>query len=61
MRTLVTIVLVAACGHVPVSPLAAAARAGDFARGRLAAGADINQGLGVNNWPPVIHAVHLSR
>jgi ankyrin repeat protein len=63
MRTfaiLVTIVLVAACGHVPVSPLAAAARAGDLSEvdRLLAAGADINQGSGVNNWPPVIHAVH---
>lgn len=63
MRTvavLLTIVLVGACAHVPVSPLAAAARAGDLIEidRLLATGADINEGSGVNNWPPVIHAVH---
>ena len=63
MRTLailVALVLVGACGHVPVSPLAAAARAGDLAAidRLLMAGADINAGSGVNNWPSVIHAVH---
>ncbi len=43
-----------------MSPLAAAARAGDLVEidRLLAAGADINAGSGVNNWPPVIHAVH---
>lgn len=63
MRTialLVTIVFAAACGHVQVSPLAGAARAGDLTEidRLLAAGADINAGSGVNNWPAVIHAVH---
>jgi hypothetical protein len=53
--------LAAACGPtVPVSPLAAAARSGDLAGidRLLEAGADINQGSGVNDWPPIIHAIH---
>jgi len=43
-----------------VSPLAAAARTGnlDTIDRLLAAGADINAGSGVNEWPPVIHAIH---
>ena len=54
---------VGACGYGPayeVSPLAAASRAGDVAGidRLLAAGADINAGSGVNDWPPVIHAIH---
>ena len=63
MRTiaiLLAVILAGACGHVAVSPLAAAARAGDLTEidRLLAAGADINAGSGVNHWPPVIHAVH---
>jgi ankyrin repeat protein len=63
MRTIALVtalVLVGACGHVAVSPLAAAARAGDLTEidRLLVSGADINAGSGVNNWPPVIHAVH---
>jgi hypothetical protein len=63
MRTiaiLLAIVLAGACGHVAISPLAAAARAGDLGEidRLLAAGADINEASGVNSWPPVIHAVH---
>ena len=56
----VALAVTAACGHVPVSPLAAAARAGKLVEidRLLAAGADIDAGSGVNNWPPVIHAVH---
>jgi ankyrin repeat protein len=51
------------CGWGPpyaVTPLAAASRSGDLAAidRLLAAGADINQGSGVNDWPPVIHAIH---
>jgi hypothetical protein len=44
----------------PVTPLAAAARAGDIKEiDRLAAaGANLNEGSGVNAWPPVIHAIH---
>ena len=54
---------VSACGFgaaYAVSPLAAASRAGDVAQidRLLAAGADINAGSGVNDWPPVIHAIH---
>lgn len=51
----------AACGSgVPVSPLAAATRAGDVAEidRLLASGADINAGSGVNDWPPIVHAIH---
>ena len=60
MAILLALAVAGACGHVPVSPLAAAARAGDLGEiDRLqAAGADINEGSGVNSWPPVIHAVH---
>jgi hypothetical protein len=50
-----------ACGYgVPVSPLAAAARAGDVAEidRLLDAGADVNAGSGVNDWPPIVHAIH---
>ena len=55
-----------ACGDGPayaVSPLAAASRAGDLAAidRLLATGADINAGSGVNDWPPVIHAIHKHR
>ena len=54
---------VSGCGYGPayaVSPLAAASRTGDLAEidRLLAAGADINAGSGVNDWPPVVHAIH---
>jgi hypothetical protein len=44
----------------PLTPLAAAARAGDLQEiDRLvAAGADVNAGSGVNSWPPLLHAIH---
>src|SRR5688572_8041850 len=44
----------------PLTPLAAAARAGDLQEiDRLvAAGADVNMGSGVDNWPPLLHAIH---
>jgi ankyrin repeat protein len=51
----------AGCGRAyAVSPLAAAARGGDLAAidRLLDAGADIDQGSGVNDWPPIIHAIH---
>jgi ankyrin repeat protein len=54
------------CGDVAiihrfeVSELAKAARRGDLvAIGRLIdSGADLNAGSGVNDWPPVMHAIH---
>src|SRR3954471_23096698 len=67
MRTIRRVMLVvlalsvAACGYgMPVSPLAAAARNGDLTEidRLLDGGADINAGSGVNDWPPVIHAIH---
>ena len=44
----------------PLTPLAAAARAGDLEEiDRLvAAGADVNAGSGISNWPPLLHAIH---
>jgi len=44
----------------PLTPLATAARTGDVqAIDRLiTTGADINAGSGVNNWPPLMHAIH---
>jgi hypothetical protein len=44
----------------PLTPLAAAARAGDLEEiDRLvAAGADVNAGSGASNWPPLLHAIH---
>ena len=56
-------VLAGGCGPGPAnaaSPLAAAARSGDLTGidRLLDAGADINQGSGVNDWPPIIHAIH---
>jgi hypothetical protein len=44
----------------PITPLAAAARAGDINEiDRLAAaGANLDEGSGVNRWPPVVHAIH---
>ena len=44
----------------PVTPLAAAAREGNVKEiDRLAAqGANLDEGSGVNRWPPVLHAIH---
>src|SRR5712691_8686627 len=41
-------------------PLTFAVRAGDVAKTRalLAGGADPNRPVGVNGWPPLVHAVH---
>jgi hypothetical protein len=58
---LIACAVTSACGSgVPVSPLAAATRAGDVAEidRLLASGADINAGSGVNDWPPIVHAIH---
>jgi ankyrin repeat protein len=53
--------ITAACNPgAPISPLIAAAREGDTARIEALAksGADLNQRGGVNNWTPLMHAVH---
>ena len=52
-------VLESAC-TMSVSPLAAAARRGDLAEidRLIAAGADPHAGSGVNEWPPLMHALH---
>ena len=57
--------LVAGCKDImahayPLTPLASAARTGDIAAidRFVAAGDDINMGSGVNDWPPIQHAVH---
>ena len=44
----------------PFTPLANAAREGDIAQIRtlVARGADPNEAVGVNNWPPLMHAIH---
>jgi ankyrin repeat protein len=44
----------------PISPLIAAARDGDTTRlsELIASGADVNQRGGVNDWTPLMHAVH---
>jgi len=61
LATIVFWILAAACHPgPPISPLIAAARVGDAARiGDLVkSGADVNQRGGVNNWTPLMHAVH---
>ena len=53
--------LTVGCGWLhPPDPLASAARRGDLeAIDRLvAAGADVNAPSGVNDWPPILHALH---
>jgi ankyrin repeat protein len=47
----------------PISPLIAAAREGDISRiaELVKSGADVNQRGGVNNWTPLMHAVHKKR
>lgn len=44
----------------PITPLISAARDGDTAGivRLLQAGANPNEGGGVNNWPPLLHAIH---
>ena len=52
---------VAGCGKWgETTPVIDAARAGNVAELErlLAAGADPNQPAGVNNWPPLMHAIH---
>jgi ankyrin repeat protein len=62
MKLLVLAILfTAACQPgPPISPLIAAARAGDTPRiaQLIATGADVNQRGGVNSWTPLMHAVH---
>jgi ankyrin repeat protein len=50
----------AVAASYPLTPLAAASRAGDLATidRLLADGADVNLGSGVNGWSPAMHAVH---
>jgi ankyrin repeat protein len=58
---LVVVLLNGACAQAPpLTPLAAAARTGDLAAidQLAAAGVDLNEPSGSNNWPPVIHAIH---
>ncbi|MGA3204528.1 MAG: ankyrin repeat domain-containing protein [Bryobacteraceae bacterium] len=53
--------ITAACNSgPPISPLIAASREGDAARiaELVKSGADVNQRGGVNNWTPLMHAVH---
>ena len=47
-------------GSEPFAPIANAAREGDVAeiRALAAKGADPNERAGVNNWTPLMHAVH---
>jgi hypothetical protein len=56
------LLLLAGCdmARPPISPLIEAARAGDTAGiARLAgAGSDLNAPGGVNNWTPLMHAIH---
>lgn len=53
----------AACARASLTPLAAAARTGDTAhvRNLIAQGADPALGSGVNDWSPLLHAVHVGR
>ena len=54
------LILLAACTTHPPSLLAGAARGGQIAEIRrlVQSGSNLNEGSGVNNWPPVMHAVH---
>ena len=62
MRALLLLVLgMTSCGWFgqPVSPLASAARAGDVAEiERLASTSPLDEPTGVNNWTPLMHAIH---
>jgi len=56
--------IITACSPgAPISPLIAASREGDAARiaELVKSGADVNQRGGVNNWTPLMHAVHKKR
>ncbi len=58
---LLFVLLLGACDPgVPVPPLCIAARAGDTAQiaQLVKSGADVNQRGGINNWTPLMHAVH---
>lgn len=57
---LLSLAILTACGGVPVTPLAAAAREGDAAqiRALAAKGADLNEPAGGNGWTPLEHAVY---
>jgi uncharacterized protein len=58
---LLTVLLVSACRHPSdIDALTDAVRAGDVARTHslLAGGADPNRPSGINDWPPLMHAVH---
>lgn len=58
--SLLGILAAVGCGRMAVTPLIGAARAGDVARLRtlLAEGADPNERGGVNDWTPLLHAIH---
>jgi ankyrin repeat protein len=63
-RLLVTVLgasLLVGCGWLnPPNHLASAARTGDLETidRLIAAGADVNAPSGVNDWPPILHALH---
>lgn len=54
------LLLGAACGRYEITPLAAAARAGDAAsiQALCKGGVSLEQPSGVNGWTPLMHAVH---
>ncbi len=61
LATILFCILTAACqSGPPISPLIAAARLGDTGSivALIKSGADVNQRGGVNNWTPLMHAVH---
>ena len=53
-------IAVAGCSNYQVSPLAGAARRGDVAAigSLIRRGASTEEGSGVNNWTPLLHAIH---
>jgi ankyrin repeat protein len=57
---LISSLLIAACGRHQVTPLAGAARGGDLFRiqALIKNGADPNEPSGVNDWTPLMHAIH---
>jgi uncharacterized protein len=64
LATILLCALTVACqSGPPISPLIAAARLGDTASiaALVKSGADVNQRGGVNNWTPLMHAVHKKR
>jgi ankyrin repeat protein len=60
--TLSLVLALTGCGRIsrPISPLIEATRAGDTAQIKqlAAAGASLNAPGGVNNWTPLMHAIH---